>query len=70
MSTLADYGVQQVLITPPPDDALPPMTLIKACPTWGEVVEILERNKITHPEDKVWILNRDEMFLVKREVTG
>ena len=67
MMTLTEYGVQQVLITPPPDNVLPPMTLIKACQTWEDVIDILKQNKLTHPEDHIWILNRNDMFLVKRE---
>lgn len=33
----------------------PRCILIKECQTWDEVQEILEQNKRTHPNDKIWI---------------
>jgi hypothetical protein len=58
MSTLSDYGVtapEQISLFVPLEDLNPRCTLIKNCDTWDEVRDILEQNKKTHPDDKIWI---------------
>lgn len=68
--TLSDFGVKEDAFSfiMPLEEANPRCILIKECADWSEVGEILEQNRKTHPDDKIWIgRSKTGMFQVGRE---
>jgi hypothetical protein len=66
MTTLSDFGVVSLDLTTEGDTGVK-LVLIKECTYWEDVIEILEINKKTHPDDRIWIRNNDGRFRVMRE---
>jgi hypothetical protein len=52
--------------TTSPENLTIKFTLVKECHEWEEVISVIEQNKKTHPNDKIWIFNNG-LFQVMRE---